>query len=323
VNAIQFTATGGPEVLKLVDIPIPEPGPGEVRVRQTGAGVNFIDIYIRTGRYERPLPHVPGREGVGTVDAVGPGVTEPAIGDRVSYSDDSRPGGYAEYTVLKAESTITLPAGITDDVACALTLQGLTAHYLATSSYAIQPGDWVLVHAGAGGVGRLLIQLAKSRGATVVATAGSPEKVALALSGGADHAIDYTKTAFGAEAKRLAGGANYAAVYDSVGKDTFDASLSLVRTRGTLVLYGASSGPVPPFDPIRLMSGSLFLTRPTLNDYLRTPEEKAWRCKELFDAVLDGKLDVRVGAEYALADAAQAHIDLAARKTTGKVLLRI
>jgi NADPH2:quinone reductase len=323
VKAIQFAATGGPEVLQLVDLPAPEPGPGEVRVRQTVAGVNFIDIYIRSGRYVRPLPHVPGREGAGTVDAVGPGVSGLQTGDRVSYSDDAVPGGYAEYVVIPAASAVVLPTDITFEIACALTLQGLTAHYLATSSYAIQPGDWVLVHAGAGGVGRLLIQLAKARGATVVATAGSPEKIALATSGGADHAIDYTQTDFAAEALRLAGGKNFAAVYDSVGKDTFDGSMSLVRPRGTLVLYGASSGAVPPMDPIRLMAGSIYLTRPTLNDFIRTPDELASRAQQLFTAVRSGTLDVRVGATYPLAQAAQAQIDLAARKTTGKVLLTI
>jgi NADPH2:quinone reductase len=323
VKAIQFAAVGGPEVLELVDLPVPEPGPGEVRVRQTVAGVNFIDIYIRSGRYARPLPHVPGREGAGTIDAVGPGVSGFAVGDRVSYCDDSRPGGYAEFAVVAAKGAIKLPHEIDDDTACALTLQGLTAHYLATSTHPIQPGEFVLIHAGAGGVGRLLIQLAKARGATVVATAGSPEKVALARSAGADHAIDYTQTAFGPEALRLAGGAKYAAVYDSVGKDTFDASLTLVRPRGVLVLYGGSSGPVPPFDPIRLMSGSLFLTRPTLNDYVDIPGELDWRAQELFAAALSGRLDVRIGATYPLAQAAQAQIDLAARKTTGKVLLKI
>ncbi len=323
MNAIQFTVTGGPEVLALVDLPLPEPGPGEVRIRQTVAGVNFIDIYIRTGRYARPLPHVPGREGAGTIDAIGPGVSGFAVGDRVCYSDDSRPGGYAAYAVIRATSAIPIPGGVSDEVACALTLQGLTAHYLATSSYAIARGDWILVHAGAGGVGRLLIQLAKARGATVVATTGSPEKIALAKSAGADHAIDYTQTEFAAEALRVAGGKNFAAVYDSVGKDTFDASMSLVRTRGSLVLFGASSGAVPPVDPIRLMSGSIFLSRPTLADFIRTPEELAWRCDEMFGAVRAGTLDVRIGARYPLADAAQAQIDLAARKTTGKVLLTI
>jgi NADPH2:quinone reductase len=323
VNAIQFEETGGPEVLQLVDLPVPEPGPGEIRVRQVVAGVNFIDIYIRSGRYVRALPHVPGREGAGTVDALGAGVTGLQIGDRVSYSDDSRPGGYADYAVIPAGSAVTLPKNITFETACALTLQGLTAHYLATSSYLIQSGDWILVHAGAGGVGRLLIQLAKARGATVVATAGSPAKIALARSGGADHAIDYTQTDFAAEALRLAGGKNFAAVYDSVGKDTFDGSMSLVRPRGTLVLYGASSGAVPPLDPIRLMAGSIFLTRPTLADFIRTPDELALRSHELFAAVETGRLDVRVGATYPLAQAAQAQIDLAARKTTGKVLLTL
>jgi NADPH2:quinone reductase len=323
VKAIQFAATGGPEVLQLVDLPVPEPGPGQIRVHQHVAGVNFIDIYIRTGRYARTLPHVPGREGAGTVDALGAGVTNVQIGDRISYSDDSVPGGYAEYAVIPAASAVVLPKDITFETACALTLQGLTAHYLATSSYPIERGDWVLIHAGAGGVGRLLIQLAKARGATVVATAGSPEKIALALSGGADHAIDYTQTDFAAEALRLAGGKNFAAVYDSVGKDTFDGSMSLVRPRGSLVLYGASSGAVPPLDPIRLMAGSISLSRPTLADFIRTPEELAMRSHQLFAAVENGSLDVRVGATYPLAQAAQAQIDLAARKTTGKVLLTI
>ncbi len=308
--------------MQLVDVPVPEPGPGEVRIAQSVAGVNYIDVYERSGTYKRDLPFILGREGAGTVDALGSGVTEFAIGDRVAYLDLPRPGGYAQYAVLSALQTLPVPDGIDDRTACAVMLQGVTAHYLCASTYAVQPGDSVLVHAAAGGVGRLLVQLAKRAHATVIATAGGAEKIALARSAGADHVIDYNDVDFAPEVMRLTAGRGVAAAYDSVGRQTWERSLSVVRKRGYLVLYGAASGPVPPIDPLRLMAaGSIFVTRPTLGDYKQTREELLARTNDVFTAIAAGELDVRIGATYPLSEAAQAHRDLEARKTTGKVLL--
>jgi NADPH2:quinone reductase len=320
VKAIRIDRTGGPEVLTLVDVPRPEPRPGTVLVRQSVAGINFIDCYIRSGLYQRELPLILGFEGAGVVEAVGADVTALAAGDRIGYAQAG--ATYAEYAVVPESEAVPIPAGVTDDVACALMLQGMTAHYLAHSTYPIAAGDTVVVHAAAGGVGLLLVQIAKLQGATVIATAGGAEKVELARGAGADHVIDYRDVDFAPEVMRLTNGAGVAAVYDSVGRDTFDRSLSVLAKRGYLVLYGASSGPVPPFDAQRLSAGgSLFLTRPTLGDYKRTRAETLARADDLFALVAAHKLDVRIGHEYPLADTAAAHRDLEARKTTGKILL--
>ena len=313
---------GDASVMHEVDLPLPVPGRGEIRIAQSVAGINFIDVYERSGTYKRDLPFVGGREGAGIVDALGSDVSGVAIGDRVAYLDVPAPGGYAEYVVLPAAQSVPVPVAIDDRTACAVMLQGVTAHYLSASTYAVQPGDTVLVHAAAGGVGRLLVQLAKRAQATVIATAGGAEKVALVRSAGADHVIDYADVDFAPEVMRLTGNHGVAAAYDSVGRETWERSLSVVQKRGYLVLYGASSGPVPPIDPLRLMTGgSIFVTRPTLGDYKRTRAELLARTGDIFAAIQAGQLDVRIGATYALHEAAQAHHDLEARKTTGKLLL--
>ncbi len=311
-------------MLTLVDVALPEPGPGEIRVKQRVAGVNFIDVYIRSGIYKRTPPFILGREGAGTVDALGPDVDAFALGDRVAYMETPHLGGYAEYVIVPVAEAVPVPAGVDDPTACAAMLQGVTAQYLVQSTYPIAPGETVLVHAAAGGVGLLLTQLAKRAGATVIATAGGPAKVALARAAGADHVIDYTTTDFAPEVQRLTAGAGVAAVYDSVGRETWERSLGVLAKRGYLVLYGASSGPIPPIDPQRLSAaGSVFLTRPTLGDYKRTRAELLGRTDALFALIAAGELDLRIGATYPLADAAQAHRDLEARKTTGKILLAV
>ncbi len=322
MKAIRIDHPGGPDSLQLADVPVPEPGPGEVRVRQSVAGVNYIDVYLRTGLYPRPTPFVLGREGAGVIDAVGLGVTEFAAGDRVAYLETANLGAYAQYVVVPVAEAVPIPAAVDDRIACAAMLQGVTAQYLCRSTYPIAPGDTVLVHAAAGGVGLLLTQLAKIAGATVIATAGGTAKVELAAAAGADHVIDYRTTDFAPDVLRLTGGRGVAAAYDSIGVDTWERSLSVVAKRGYLVLYGASSGPVPPIDPQRLSAaGSVFLTRPTLGDYKRTRAELLSRTGELFELIAAGRLDIRIGATYPLAEAAQAHRDLEARRTTGKVLL--
>jgi NADPH2:quinone reductase len=322
MNAIRIERTGGPEVLRPVSIDPPVAGPGEVLIRQTAAGVNYYDVYTRLGTYPRALPFVPGREGVGVVAAVGADVAGFATGMRVGYAESPNLGGYAEYVAVPARFCVAIPDGVDDARACAAMLQALTAQYLVTDSYAVGPSDHVLVHAAAGGVGRLLVQLAKRHGAVVIATAGGPEKVALAASAGADHVIDYRAVDFEPEVMRLTGGAGVAAVYDSVGKDTWERSLRTLRARGSFVLYGAASGPVPPIDPIRLMSaGSIFFSRPTFTHFARTHGELTERANDVFDALREGTLDVRIAATYPLAEAARAHRDLEARTLTGKALL--
>jgi NADPH2:quinone reductase len=296
--------------------------PGGVLIRQTAAGINFIDIYLRLGTYPHALPFIVGREGVGVVEAVASDVTHVKPGMRVGYADTPDFGGYAQFNVVPARHVIAIPAGIADDVACAAMLQGLTAQYLVTDSHAVAAGDRVLVHAAAGGVGRVLVQLAKARGAIVIATAGGADKVALAKSAGADHVIDYSATDFEPEVKRLTNGAGVDVVYDAVGKDTWERSLRCLRVRGSFVLYGASSGPVPAIDPqVLSRAGSIFFSRPTAGHFMRTHEELSGRAADIFGAILAGTLDVRVGHTYALADAAQAHRDLEARATTGKLIL--
>jgi len=320
MDAIVVEAFGGPEQLVLADRAVPEPGEGQVRVDLSATGVNFIDVYVRTGRYPAPLPRVPGSEGAGVVSAVGPGVDRVKVGDRVASVDLD--GSYAEQALTGADRVVPLPDGISDEVAAAAMLQGLTAHYLLFDSYPVKPGDTVLVHAAAGGMGLLLTQLATRLGATVIGTVSTEDKERLARAEGASEIIRYGDGVdVAAEVRRLTGGDGVAAVYDGVGQSTFDASLASLRIRGTLVLYGAASGAVPPFDPQRLNSaGSVFLTRPTLVHHIIAPSELTRRSNDLFGWIADG-LDIRVHERYPLAEARRAHEDLEGRRTTGKLLL--
>jgi NADPH:quinone reductase len=320
VDAIVVRTTGGPDVLEYTQIDAPQPGAGDLLVNVRAAGVNYIDTYHRGGMYPMNLPFTLGLEGAGEIAAVGADVTGFAVGDRVAWAQV--PGSYAQQTVVPAAAAASVPDGIDDETAAATMLQGLTAHYLVTSSYAVKPGDTVLVHAAAGGVGLLLIQLAKARGGKVIGTVSTEEKEELARAAGADEVIRYTEIDFAEEVARITGGAGVAAVYDGVGKDTFDQSMTCLAPRGTLVLFGASSGAVPPVDPQRLNAGgSLFLTRPTLGHHIATPEEYRWRCDEVFAAIAADRLKIRVGGRYPLAEARRAHEDLEGRRTTGKLLL--
>ncbi|WP_440900604.1 quinone oxidoreductase family protein [Actinosynnema sp.] len=319
-KAVLVRAHGGSDALEHAEVGPLEAGAGQVLVDVAAAGVNYIDTYHRSGLYPVPLPFGLGQEGSGRVRAVGEGVDGVAVGDRVAWY--SAPGSYAEQVVLPEASVVPVPEGVSDEVAAALLLQGLTAHYLVASTYPVQAGDAVLVHAAAGGVGLLLTQLAKARGGRVIATVSTDAKAELARGAGADEVVRYDREDFAARVRELTGGEGVAAVYDGVGRSTFDGSLASLRVRGVLALYGAASGPVPPVDPQRLnAAGSVFLTRPTLAAHVLDAEERAWRTGELFDAVLGGKLDVRIGGRYPLADAARAHDDLEGRKTTGKLLL--
>ncbi|HEX2190175.1 MAG TPA: quinone oxidoreductase [Longimicrobiaceae bacterium] len=319
--AVRLHEPGGPEALRVERVPVPVPAAGEALVRIEATGVNFIEVYQRRGLYRVPLPATLGGEGGGEVVAVGPGVDEVRGGDRVAWAGGS--GAYAEYAAVPAAKLVPLPAEVSPRLAAAVMLQGMTAHYLATSTYPLKEGDRCLVHAAAGGVGLLLVQIAKRRGAYVVGTAGTREKAELARSAGADEVIVYTEQDFAAEARRLTGGRGVQVVYDSVGKTTFLPGLDVLAPRGTMVLFGQSGGPVEAVDPQLLnQKGSLFLTRPTLAHYVATREELLWRAGELFSWIGAGELDVRVGAEFALADAAEAHRALESRGTTGKVLLR-
>ena len=320
MRAIQIAHTGGAEILQLRELPTPAPGPGEALIQIEACGVNFIDIYLREGRYPSPLPFIPGQEAAGVVTALGPGVTGVKVGDRVAWC--GVPGTYAEFAVAPVVRLIAIPYDVTTRQAAAAMLQGMTAHYLAYSAYAIQPKDAVLIHAGAGGVGLLLIQMAKCLGARVFATVSTEEKAALARAAGADETILYTREDYAARVRELTNGAGLPVVYDSVGKTTFDGSLACLRPRGILVLYGGSSGAVPPFDLIQLSTrGSLYVTRPTLKDYTATRDELVQRAGDVLGWVADGSLKLRLEHSYPLADAAQAHRDLEARKTTGKLLL--
>ncbi|CAN5232695.1 quinone oxidoreductase [soil metagenome] len=321
MKAIRVNETGGPEVLSYEDVEVPEPGPGEARVRLAASGVNFIDTYQRTGLYPLDLPFTLGMEGAGEVDAVGDGVEELSPGDYVAFA--SAQGSYAEYIVAPEEKLIPFNVTLVEArVAAAVMLQGMTAHYLTHSTFPIQEGQTVLIHAAAGGVGLLLCQMAKMRGATVIGTAGTEEKAQLARGAGADEVILYTEQDFVAETNRITDGEGVHAVYDGVGKATFDGGLDVLRTRGYMVLFGASSGPVPPLDPQVLnQKGGLFLTRPALAQYSSDREELEWRAGSLFSWIGQGNLDVRIGATYALEDAEQAQRDLEGRKTTGKLLL--
>ena len=322
MRAIQVAKTGGPDVLELVELPQPEPKAGEVLVKIEAAGVNFIDTYLREGRYPSPLPFIPGQEAAGTVAAVGDGVSELRVGDRVAWT--SAPTAYAEFACVPVASLVKVPAEMNLDAAAAVMTQGLTAHYLAFDTYAIQRGDTVLVHAGAGGVGLLLTQIAKMLGATVLTTVSTEEKAELSRGAGADKVILYTQENFADAVKKFTGGEGLPVVYDSVGKTTFEDSLKCLRPRGLLALYGGSSGAVPPFDPMKLAAGgSLYLTRPTLKAYTQTRTELERRASDVFGWVASGALKVRIGHRYKLEDAAQAHRDLEGRKTTGKVLLTL
>jgi NADPH2:quinone reductase len=321
VRAIQITETGGPEVLQLVELADPEPGPGQLLVKLAAAGVNYVDTYLRSGAYPMPLPFIPGAEGAGTVTAVASGTEGIAVGDRVAWATSL--GSYAELAVVPVEQAVPVPRGVDTETAAGSLLQGMTAHYLTVSVHAVQPGETVLVHAAAGGMGLLLTQLATARGGRVIGTVSTAEKERLAREAGAADVIRYTEVDdVAAEVRRLTGGDGVAAVYDGVGASTFDASLAALRKRGLLALYGASSGPVPPVDPMRLNSaGSVFLTRPKLADYVASREELIWRATEVFDAMLAGSLRITIGGRYPLADAARAHQDLQGRRTTGKLLL--
>ncbi|HSM56001.1 MAG TPA: quinone oxidoreductase [Candidatus Sulfomarinibacteraceae bacterium] len=320
MQAIRVHKYGGPEALRLDEIPAPEPGEGQVRVRLGAVGVNFIDVYHRTGAYQSELPIIPGREGAGVVDAVGRGVSGVQEGDRVAFA--MVPGTYAQYVVVDAENPAPLPEGVSEEQGAALMLQGMTAHYLVHSTYPLQEGDTCLVLAAAGGVGHLLVQLAKKRGARVIGAASTPEKIAFALEAGADEMIRYTEVDFQEETMRLTDGRGVDVVYDSVGKDTFQQSLRCLRPRGYLVLYGQSSGAVTPMDPqILNRHGSLFLTRPSLGHYIRDRKELLWRAGDLFEGVKDGSLTVRIDRTFPLAEAADAHRYLEGRNTKGKILL--
>ncbi|CAN5352574.1 quinone oxidoreductase [soil metagenome] len=320
MHAIVVHQHGGPEVLSWEEVETPEPGRGEARVRIEAIGLNFVDVYHRTGLYPLSLPFTPGTEAAGVVDAVGPEVSTVAVGDRVAYV--LKVGAYAEYTTVSAERLVKIPESIETRTAAAAMVQGMTAHFLATSTYPIRNGDAVLIHAAAGGVGLLLVQVAKRAGAQVIGTVSTEEKAQLAREAGADHVIRYTERDFEPEVQRLTGGRGVQAVYDSVGKDTFERSLKSLARRGMLVLFGQSSGPVPSLDPQRLArGGSLFLTRPSLAHYTATHEELVWRASEVLNAVRSGELKLRIEREYPLAEAAEAHRALEGRETMGKVLL--
>jgi len=320
MKAVRVHKYGGPEVLTLEEIPVPEPKAGEARVKIEAIGVNYIDVYQRTGLYPLQTPFTLGTEGAGIVDAVGPNVTEVKKGERVGYA--MIPGSYAEYAIVPAARLVPIPPNIDARSAAALMLQGMTAHYLTHSTYPLKKGETALLHAAAGGVGLLLIQIAKQLGATVIGTVSTEAKAKLAKEMGADHLILYTQSDFLAEVKKLTDGRGVNVVYDSVGQTTFDKSLDCLRPRGYLVLFGQSSGPVPPFDPGKLAAkGSLFLTRPSLAHYTLERSELLQRANEVFNWTATGKLKVRIDKTFPLAEAAEAHRQLEGRKTTGKVIL--
>ncbi|MFJ5955830.1 quinone oxidoreductase family protein [Paenarthrobacter sp. NPDC092416] len=317
-HAIVAKQPGGPDVLEYASVEPPVPGPGQLLVKVAAAGVNFIETYQRSGAYKVNYPFTPGAEAAGTVEAVGEGVQDFAIGSRIATAEGAKT--YADYTLVDAAKALPVPDGVDDQTAAALPLQGITAHYLMNSSFRVEPGHTVLLHAGAGGVGLLLTQLLKARGARVITTVSSDEKAKLSKLAGADDVLRYD--GFADKVRELTDGEGVNVVFDGVGRDTFDDSLKSLRIRGTMVLFGAASGPVPPFDPQRLNSGgSLSVTRPTMAHFLQNARERRWRSTEIFEAAANGTLTVRVGASYPLAEAAQAHRDLEGRLTTGKVLL--
>ena len=320
MKSIRIHEKGGPDVLKFEDVADPTPGPGELLIKVEAVGMNFIDIYFREGLYPVERPYTPGSEAAGTIVAVGDRVKDLQVGQRVVSQNVK--GSYAEKALVPADKAVRIPDGVSSKAAAAVWLQGLTAHYLAHSTYPLKNGDSCLVHAAAGGVGLLLCQMAKKRGAFVIGTASTEEKRKLAHAAGADEVIDYTSKDFAVETKRITNNAGVNVVYDSVGKTTFDKSLDCLKPRGLLALFGQSSGPVPPFDPqILNRKGSLFLTRPTLNSYVATRDELLSRANDLFGWMAKGELDVRVGTEFPLSQAGAAQTALAGRETTGKVLL--
>ena len=320
MKAIRIHQTGGPEVLRLEETADPRPGPGEALVKLEAIGLNFIEVYQRTGLYRSSLPFTPGSEGAGRVIALGEGVTNIRPGDRVASTNFM--GAYAELSQVPAARLVPIPDGIETRLAAAALLQGMTAHYLAVSTYPLAPGSWCLIHAAAGGVGLLLCQIARARGARIIGTVSTPEKAALARKAGADHIVLYTQQDFVAETRRTTAGEGVSVVYDSVGRSTFEGSLDCLSPRGMLVLFGQSSGPVAPIDPQLLNSkGSLFLTRPTLGHYVASREELLSRSGDLFNWIREGKLEVRIDRTYSLAETAAAHRALEGRETTGKVVL--
>jgi len=321
-HAIRVHETGGPEVLKWEQIEVGDPGPGEVRIRQEAAGLNFIDVYHRTGIYPEPMPFIPGVEGAGTVEAVGSDIDDLKIGDRVAYGGPA--GGYAEVRLIPASRLVKLPDGISCEQAAAAMLQGMTAEMLLRRVYPTREGETILVHAAAGGVGLILCQWAKAIGATVIGTVGSDEKAELVRAHGCDHPIVYTRQDFVAEVERITGGAKVAVVYDGVGRDTFMKSLDCLQRRGMMASFGNASGPVDPFDALLLArKGSLFLTRPTLYDYTLDPVDLQQSARALFDMVTSGKVKIEVKQHFALKDAAEAHRALEARQTSGSTVLTI
>lgn len=320
MKAIQVSQVGGPEVLQLVNVPSPDPKPNEALVQIKAAGVNFIDVYFREGRYPAPLPFINGQEAAGVVAAIGPGVRNVKLGDRVAHT--STLGSYAEYAAVPADRLVKIPDQLDFNQAAAAMLQGMTAHYLSHSTYPIKAGETALVHAAAGGVGLLLVQMCKLLGTRVIGTAGSEEKAQLARDAGADEVINYTEQDFETETLRLTEDKGVHVIYDGVGKTTFEKDLNVLRPRGYLVLFGASSGAVPPFDLLKLtQKGSLFVTRPKLGDYISTREELEQRSHDVLQMTVRGDLKLRTHKTYPLAEAQQAHRDLEGRKTTGKLLL--
>ncbi|MGA8214637.1 MAG: quinone oxidoreductase [Candidatus Sulfotelmatobacter sp.] len=320
MKAIQVKQVGGPEAMEVVELPVPQAKANEAVVKLAASGVNFIDIYFREGRYKAPLPFVLGQEGAGVVSAVGTDVKSVKVGDRVAWI--GLLGSYGEYEAVPADRLVAIPQGVSDQQAAAAMLQGMTAHYLSHDTYPLKRGETALVHAAAGGVGLLLVQMAHNIGARVLATVSTEEKARLAREAGADEVILYTQSDFEAETKRLTGGKGVDVVYDSVGKTTFDKGLNTLRLRGMMVLFGGSSGPVPPFDLIALsQKGSLYVTRPTLLNYTATREELVARSSAVFSMIAAGKLKLRIEHTYPLAEAQQAHRDLEGRNTTGKLLL--
>jgi NADPH2:quinone reductase len=320
MKAIKVRRTGGPEVLELVDVAAPEPKANEAVVKLAASGVNFIDVYHREGRYKVPLPFTPGQEGAGVVTAAGSGVKSVKNGDRVAWT--GLLGGYAEYAAVPGDRLVAIPSGVSDQQAAAAMLQGMTAHYLCHDTYPLKRGETALIHAAAGGVGLLLVQMAHNIGAHILATVSTEEKARLAREAGADEIIFYTRTDFEAETKRLTNGQGVHVVYDSVGKTTFEKGLNVLRPRGMMVLFGGSSGAVPPFDPIVLtQKGSLFLTRPSLGNYIASREELLARSGDVFATLASGKVKLRIEHTYPLAEAQRAHRELESRMTTGKLLL--
>ena len=321
-HAIRIHETGGPETLKWEEVEVGEPGPGQVKLRQEATGLNYIDVYHRIGLYPQPLPFIPGVEGAGTVEAVGPGGAGLRAGDRVAYAGPI--GGYAEERLIDADRLVKLPDSISGEQAAAMMLQGMTAHMLLRSVHRVEPGETILIHAAAGGVGLIVCQWAKALGARVIGTVGSDEKAELARAHGCDHPIVYTRQDFTAEVERITEGKKLPVVYDSVGKDTFLKSLDCLRPRGLMVSFGNASGPVDPFPPAVLaQKGSLFLTRPTLFNYIADRAELDTAARELFEVVERGKVKIEIKQRFPLKDAEQAHRDLEARKTSGSTILTI